>query len=429
MLDMLVLADDLAGALDTGVQFARRSIPTLVSTRIDTLDQGIYREISVIVLDLDSRHLPPERAAGRVRRAVERSRRIGVRRFYKKTDSTLRGNIGSELTALLESCGGSMLAFVPAYPENGRTTEGGRQFVDGVPLHLSAYAEDPQDPVSGGSIREIIAAQSSIAVETVETPEEIFLPEPGQRASRIVVFDARTGEDMRKIAERLDRLGLLHLSAGCAGFAAHLSRVLDFRRREQEPVQCQPGLLVVCGSTNPVSLEQVERAVRRGTERFVLEPERLSGGGLKEGQDPAGEEFTSRIEEILRAGGDLILQAGRGQATAGTAGAQRGQFRRVAEGLAELAARILRSGRRLTPVVFGGDTARALVDRLGGGILLPVEQIAPGVVLSRLAGELPAAPLITKAGGFGPPEVIEEIKRYVSSRPGPASRCSGSSRP
>ena len=424
MLDMLVLADDLTGALDTGVQFVRRSIPTLVSTRIETLDQGIDREISVVVLDLDSRHLPPDQAAGRIRRAVERSRRIGVRRFYKKTDSTLRGNIGGELTALLESCGGSMLAFAPAYPEKGRTTEGGLQYVDGVPLHLSEYAEDPQNPIGSSCIREIIAAQSSLAVETIETPEEIS----GQRQGRIVVFDARTEEQLRKIAERLESLGLLHLSAGCAGFAAHLSRVLDFRRREQAPAPCPPRLLVVCGSTNPVSLEQVERAVRSGMERFVLEPGQLPGGRLMEGQDPAGVAFASRIDEILRAGGDLILQAGR-QPTAGTARPQPGQFRRVARGLGELAARILRSDQRLTPVVFGGDTARALVDRLGGGIVWPVEQISPGIVLSRLSGEPPDIPLITKAGGFGPPEIVEEIKRYVSSRPGPTSRCSGSSRP
>jgi len=66
MVELLVLADDFTGALDTGVQFAQRNIPTLVSTRMEPLDQGVDEEISVVVLDLETRHLSPAEAAVRV---------------------------------------------------------------------------------------------------------------------------------------------------------------------------------------------------------------------------------------------------------------------------------------------------------------------------------------------------------------------------
>ena len=106
MVELLVLADDFTGSLDTGVQFAKQSVPTLVSTRIEVLDQGVDEEISAVVLDLETRHLSPTEAAVRVRRAVQLAQRKGVESFYKKTDSTLRGNIGSELAALLDAAGG-----------------------------------------------------------------------------------------------------------------------------------------------------------------------------------------------------------------------------------------------------------------------------------------------------------------------------------
>ncbi|UCF99468.1 MAG: four-carbon acid sugar kinase family protein [Spirochaetaceae bacterium] len=435
MLELLVLADDFTGALDTGVQFSRQSIPTLVSTRIETLDQG--GEISVLALDLETRHLSAQAAVERVRQAVQHARGTGVEIFYKKTDSTLRGNIGGELEALLHAAGGSLLAFVPAYPQTGRTTVAGRQYVDGVPLHLSPYAADPQNPVRSSSVPRIIAEQSSIAVEVVETPEALDSDrlEREQRrhcGPKILVFDARSDEELQSIAERLRRLGLLRLTAGCAGFAAHLTAVVGLSAKAGTAVECPDQLLVVCGSTNPVSLEQIEAAVQSGMKRIVFETNHLLYRGHAE-RIPAAEEdprldssTVSRIGAILDSGWDLILQTAPGGIEPARAGAGRVSPRVVAQALGELVARILRSRSRLTPVVFGGDTALAVVEGLGSSAIVPIAQIAPGVVLSRMVCDSLPIPLITKAGGIGSPGIIEEIRGFIRSNPEASSRFSGS---
>ena len=44
--------------------------------------------------------------------------------FYKKTDSTLRGNIGSEIAALMDACKMERLPFIPAYPKRRQDHEG-----------------------------------------------------------------------------------------------------------------------------------------------------------------------------------------------------------------------------------------------------------------------------------------------------------------
>ena len=110
-MEVLALADDLTGALETGAKFAARGIETLVAAA------GACR---VLAVNTESRHLAASEAAGLVARAVAAN---PARLIYKKTDSTLRGNIGAELGALLEVHPDSPLIYVPAYPELGRVVE------------------------------------------------------------------------------------------------------------------------------------------------------------------------------------------------------------------------------------------------------------------------------------------------------------------
>ena len=60
MLLLLILADDFTGALDTGVQFAARGIPTrvIVGDKVDFASP----DAQVLVVDTETRHLPPEQA-------------------------------------------------------------------------------------------------------------------------------------------------------------------------------------------------------------------------------------------------------------------------------------------------------------------------------------------------------------------------------
>jgi len=60
---------------------------------------------------------------------------------YKKTDSMLRGNVGSELEALLELTGCDAAVLAPSLPENGRRVKDGMlyaDFADGTQLVFPA---------------------------------------------------------------------------------------------------------------------------------------------------------------------------------------------------------------------------------------------------------------------------------------------------
>ena len=123
---MVLIADDLTGALDTGVQFAGSEANVFVTTA-----DGINGEESadILVIDTESRHLPAEEAYRTVYETVDCVRH----RFpwiYKKTDSLLRGNLGAELAAYWIHRDGRnwSCAVLSAYAPD---CENGRLFVDG----------------------------------------------------------------------------------------------------------------------------------------------------------------------------------------------------------------------------------------------------------------------------------------------------------
>src|SRR5215208_212421 len=93
-----VIADDLTGAADTGVQFVRAGYRTAVFFRATDV---LADDLDAVSLDTDSRAMPAGFAAKRVLDAAHIARGASV--VYKKLDSTLRGNVAAELVAAVPS--------------------------------------------------------------------------------------------------------------------------------------------------------------------------------------------------------------------------------------------------------------------------------------------------------------------------------------
>ena len=113
----LLIADDLTGAMDGGVQFAQAGIPARIWTDVEAMTppegDGVY------AVNTETRHLPPEQAAEAVADVCRRAASWGFAYYIKKTDSALRGRIGAELAAMCRTLGREQTVFVPAWPENG----------------------------------------------------------------------------------------------------------------------------------------------------------------------------------------------------------------------------------------------------------------------------------------------------------------------
>src|SRR6266576_1991127 len=136
----------MTGALEVGAKFSSVGIRTLVSAK------PVESESAVLVYDTETRHRSPQAAGQEVRRFVLRAGPVCPRLIYKKTDSTLRGNIAAELDAIVEIYPMWRAAYAPAYPALGRTVTQGLLYVDGVPVAEPEYAFDPLNPVRASSV-------------------------------------------------------------------------------------------------------------------------------------------------------------------------------------------------------------------------------------------------------------------------------------
>ena len=85
MVKLLILADDFTGALDTGVQFSGKGIRTQVVVSSHWVEPD--SDCDVMVIDVETRHVPKEKAYEIVYDVCQQAVKYGIRCFYKKTDS------------------------------------------------------------------------------------------------------------------------------------------------------------------------------------------------------------------------------------------------------------------------------------------------------------------------------------------------------
>ena len=418
------MADDLSGALDTGAAFAARGFSTVVvphrsgwRTPAECLSRT--RGCRVLVVDTATRHATPRTAAARVRGIVLEARRRGTRQFYKKTDSTLRGNLGSELTAFMRAAGIDTLPFAPAFPRVGRTTRHGRQLVDGVPLGSTAFARDALNPVRTGSIATILSEQSGLATTVIprlalrKPTRETDGPSPSNSTPRVLSFDAEDDGDLLRIAMRLRSIGALGVTAGSGGFAAALAQTLARARPTTSPRRSEPGamsgpLLIVVGSRHAVGQAQSRFAAMNGFEVIDVPASVLRTRSTS----PHWRAIRDRAVSLVARRRDVIVSV---PALSGSKRAMPGDAPGVASRLGRLAATIVTRHPVAALLASGGDTLAAATVACGWSRLTVHGEIAPGIACAATGD--PRAPwVVSKAGGFGPETAWIDLRARLRAR-------------
>ena len=380
-----VIADDLTGAADTGVQFACAGYRTAVVFRGEPVPDG---DLDAAVFDTDSRTLRPGLAARYVSEAGRSAR--AARLVYKKFDSTLRGSVAAELSAALESTRRRGAVVAPAFPAAGRTTAGGTQLVHGVPVHETEMKNDPRTPVREGHVPTLLGRWSSsvgtLGAGDLQDPENV---RRALAANEWTVADAQRDVDLEALVRAVPNPERV-LWAGSAGLALALGAVYPGPRsaRARMTLPRARSVLVVVGSLNKVSRDQLGRVVEEYGEVAV----------------PVGPGSAGTVREVVAAareafsGGVCAAVHSSGRASSGA----RGQ---VMRSLAGAAAALAEEGLFDGLVLTGGSTAVAVSRRLGASGIRLAGEVEAGVPAGTLIGPRPYA-VVTKAGGFGRPETL-----------------------
>lgn len=381
---ILCLADDLTGALEVGSKFAACRLSSLVCSDL-CVQIAAAAGTQALVIDAQTRHLEPAQAEATVCRLAREGFRTGLRCVYKKTDSTLRGNIAAELRGLMSSYPGMPLLYAPAYPSLGRTVRNGCLYVEGVPVNQSSFGRDRLNPAREAHIPTLLQPLPVISIRTGELA--------GMRPGTVYVFDGVTEDEVREVAQIITRSDQLVLAAGPAALAQNLAELARLPRCRPEPTPVIASCLVINGSRHEQSLLQIRAAVEAGW---------LQGAP---GEVPA----------LISRCGWVLMELPAPPSSSPT---------RFASRMGEVAMELLSRIDLDAVVIFGGDTSRGIVDALGRPPLYPVAEVLPGVPVAKilaadLAGRAPGRNrdlyLITKAGGFGPPDVLARIRECTGS--------------
>lgn len=404
---LLIIADDFTGALDTGVQFAAKGAATCVSVDPELPMDTLGAELQVLVLDAETRHLTGQQAYEVVFRAVRRALEAGFTHIYKKTDSALRGNVGAELTAVMDAAGSDRLAFLPALPKMNRVTRKGIHYIDGVPVAESVFGKDPFEPVKESCVEAVLRQGSGATVVLHELSSDPRMTTPG-----IHVYDAETEQNLQSIGACLGTGGI-RLSAGCAGFGAVVAQLLLPPGQAPAFPKLEPGLFVACGSVNAVTLRQMDEAEKAGFQHIHLTPQQKLDADWARGEE---KQETIRHWLELAKTGRCILDVNDPAGCDDTVryAALHGmdvEFRRkrISENLALLVKAMLDGGLSGTILCTGGDTLLALMKQVGVSELVPVGELAPGAVLTRFCYQGRSYNIIAKSGGFGAPDLFIKI--------------------
>lgn len=413
MVKLLVIADDFTGALDTGVQFAASGAETRVVTNIEYDFSRTGREVQVLVLVAETRHVKWEEAYRMVYGIAKRACESGIPYLYKKTDSALRGNIGSELKAVLDAAGKHTLHFLPAFPRMNRVTRNGIHYIDGSPVHESVFGKDPFEPVTCSYIPDMMRGE--VPVTVVESMDG------WERQNGVMVYDASTDEELMSIGSFLKEKGELGLTAGCAGFAAVLPQLLGLSGKRRERISLDKKFLVACGSVNPITVRQLDYAERAGMKRIRLTPEQKLEKDYLESEEGnrALEEWTkTALEEGCCIFDTNDLPGCRAACEyAGSHGLSLDELRvRIADTLGRVVEHLVRAGVKSTMLLTGGDTLMGFMRHIGCDEIVPACEMAPGTVLSQVDIDGRTYSIISKSGGFGEEKLIAELAEKIGGR-------------
>ena len=437
-----VIADDLTGANDCAAQFALH-----IDTKVFLPTENIkLTKVSTAVFDTESRDIDAQSAYTNVfkiaklikkERFEEKIDTFDQKRsiIYKKIDSTVRGNIGSELQAAIDAIEPEITVFAPAFPQSGRTTENGYQLLNGIRLEETELKNIPKSPITTSFIPDIIKKQSNLdtAIITLEDihkgsafiyEKALYLKNAGVK---VIVCDVTEKEDLEAVAASFLNFKT-PLFVGSAGLADAIASLV-FKNKEKTVNRNTPSfynlskILILAGSISAVTRAQCQNLLQNFSSnnkeqkiRVLLEridPEQFLTDPKKELERIIAS-VTSSFAALAFDEKLIVLIAGALDENDVAKSKECGQklnieFFNVGERMAKLMGDLMAA---LAPsfnafIMTGGDTAVHACKEVGANSFKVLGEIEKGIPLCLIDSGIPQnCVLVTKAGALGTPQVF-----------------------
>jgi uncharacterized protein YgbK (DUF1537 family) len=415
-----IIADDLSGGNTIGFEFSQIGFETCL---VQTMDSDLSLKADVIIFDTETRLCNQDQAYQRVNEAA---RKICAPIMIKKIDSLLRGNVGTEIKAVMDGQNYSHVLVLAASPNAGRTTVGGFQLVNGA-LVTDQKITDPSSNVHESHIPTLLTIQ--MGMEAAHLPLEIILKGKGailefleckMKTHSLIIADGTIQDHLNLVIEAAYSLGIRFFS-GTYGLGQAIGKLLSNGQTIPRSV------LTVIGSVSEVTRKQVNVA-SRDPRTQVIEVENI--------EDINIENCHGKIAEAITKGMDVLLYSAPNKDNLypflDKAESQGINQEEVDQKLAKVIQLLVQpflpkiSGL----VLSGGATAQAVFQMLSStGVRIEPYEVVTGVPVARIInGPYAGLLFLTKPGAYGDEGSLQEMISYARLQGGMRVKLAGPER-
>jgi uncharacterized protein YgbK (DUF1537 family) len=285
----------------------------------------------------------------------------------------------------------------------------------------------------------------------------------------IEIYDAGSDDDLLQLGYFLREHGKIKTLAGCAGFAGVLPKILGLGKyaktfgraeaaenaaetstlsatRNRGIANCKKNnitpdsatdfvkgdvkdstrfiaknfilknILIITGSVNPITLKQLSKAEKNGFYMITLSPEQK----ITPSCETYGHLVNTAVTALQKYGRVIIAAASTRSDIISTdtyarsIGLKANKIQKyISTNIGRLAVSIMDRHVVNALAVFGGDTLYEIMCQAGVQVISPLYELAPGVVDAEILSGNKKVRLITKSGGFGGEDILEDITSYL----------------
>ena len=426
-----IIADDLTGANDTALQFKLNGADTniLLNTDIEPTAADIQQAWAI---STESRNISPQEAFDKVKIATQLFvDKINPDFFYKKIDSTVRGNIAVEVLSMLEVLGWDAAIIMPAFPQEGRITVGGYHLLKGVPIERTEMARDPHSPISESHLPTLLKQQlgenledlvDAIKLKTIMDGAGPILKKINkliEKGAKIIVADAVSTTDLEQIVLAMGKSNYKILPVGTAAAAKVLSNEWFPKTEEGEILRVRlPQLpkFIISGSATQITANQIDKFEQSADfEENSLIIELDMNTVLSDVSDELVDRICSRLinNNIVLVHTSKLLKNfdGFSEDTIKADLTKSGLANVITDFLATLTKRVL-GRKRAVLITLGGETSYKCCNAIEASQLQLIDEVLPAIALSKNANS--DQWIVTKSGNLGGVSTLIEILNYFT---------------
>lgn len=426
-----IIADDLTGANDTALQFKLNGANTniLLNKNIEKTQTSASQAWAI---STESRNVSPQEAFEKVKEATQLLvNEISPDFFYKKIDSTVRGNIAVEVISVLEVLGWDAAVIMPAFPQEGRTTVGGYHLLRGVPIERTEMARDPHSPITESHLPTLLKSQlgenlgnlvSNIELKTIldgAGPILIKLNELISSGKKIIIADSVSTTDIEQITLAMQKSNYNILPVGTAAAAKILSNEW-FPQNEEEavlPIKL-PTLpkFIVSGSATQITANQIDKLEQNEEyEENSLIIELDMNTVLSGVQQDLVDRIVSNLgnNNIVLAHTSKLIKNfdGFAEDTIKADLTKSGLANVITDFLSDLTKQVL-ARKKAILITLGGETSYKCCNAIDANQLKLIDEVLPAIALSRNVNS--DQWIVTKSGNIGGLNTLIEILKYFT---------------